>query len=231
MLHRVWRYRLREEKESIRYLLNQDLKGKTVLDIGANKGIYTYWMSRSVGTKGLVVSFEPQPELGDFLHEMSDTFNMENVQIVRKGLSEKEKELLMVRTKVGSGGAHLRTRDEDISAYSAENKFTVEVTTLDGYYQKNDHLAVPAFIKCDVENHEMQVFKGGEALLSKHKPTLLFECHHQEAESGEIFRYLEDLGYKGFFMQKGQQIPVAKFADYPYKRPSNTHRNYIFTAG
>lgn len=227
MLHRVWRYRLREEKESIRYLLNQDLNGKTVLDIGANKGIYTYWMSKSVGNDGHVISFEPQPELGDFLRSMSNAFGLGNVRIVNAGLSEEEDELLMVRSKVGSGGAHLINEGEDLSAYGAENQFRVSVKTLDNFYL-NNKLQPPAFIKCDVENHELQVFKGAENTLLKYKPTLLFECHHQEAEAGHIFSYLEDLGYYGFFIIDGKKISSKEFAYYPYRRASNTHRNYIF---
>jgi FkbM family methyltransferase len=229
MLHRVWRYRLREEKESIHYMLKQNLKGKTVLDIGANRGIYTYWMAKAVGSKGKVISFEPQPELGDFLNDMINSFRFHNVDIVNKGLSEKKGKTLMVRSKVGSGGAHFSAEEEDLSAYTDQNRFSVEVTTLDNYYTDN---SIPplAFVKCDVENHELQVFKGGKQTLSKYKPDLLFECHHHEAASGTIFNYLKNLGYNGFFIYKGKQVSVDDFAAYPYKRATNTHRNYIFVA-
>lgn len=178
-------------------MLHQNLRGKTVFDIGANKGIYTYWMAKAVGSQGKVISFEPQPELGDFLYDMINSFSLNNVEIVNKGLSERKGETLMVRSKVGSGGAHFSTKEEDLSAYTDQNKFSVEITTLDEYLL---HKTLPPldFIKCDVENHELQVFKGGEKTLKKYKPTLLFECHHQEAQAGYIFSYLEDLGYHGF---------------------------------
>lgn len=49
MLHRVWRYRLNAEKDSVAYLLAQDLKGTTALDIGANKGIYIFTTKECAG--------------------------------------------------------------------------------------------------------------------------------------------------------------------------------------
>ena len=62
-LHRAWRYRLRSEKFGVSFLLSRDLTGKTAVDIGANWGIYSYWMHGLVGAEGHVIAFEPQPEL------------------------------------------------------------------------------------------------------------------------------------------------------------------------
>ena len=62
-LHRAWRYRLRAERDELAFVLSRDLRGATVLDIGANRGIYSYWMHRVVGATGQVIAFEPQPEL------------------------------------------------------------------------------------------------------------------------------------------------------------------------
>ena len=41
-------------------MMGLHLKGATVLDIGANKGIYCFWMMRAVGPSGNVIAFEPQ---------------------------------------------------------------------------------------------------------------------------------------------------------------------------
>lgn len=62
-------------------------------------------------------------------------------------------------------------------------------------------------------------------------PTLLFECHHEEAKKGEIFSFLAELGYTGFFMINGKKIHYKKFDQYPYRLPTDNHRNYIFTVG
>jgi ubiquinone/menaquinone biosynthesis C-methylase UbiE len=50
------RYRFRTEKLQIKTMMGLDLNGATVLDIGANKGIYCFWMMRAVGPSGNVIA-------------------------------------------------------------------------------------------------------------------------------------------------------------------------------
>ena len=225
VLHRAWRYRLREEKKSVEYLLDQNLTDCTVIDIGANKGVYTYWMSKKVGKNGRVISFEPQPELGEFLTDLRRSFKLNNVKIVNKGLSDKSGSFTLTRGKVGSGGAQLKA--EGVKPLRATHEVTVDVTTLDDFLQ-NEAVGDIKFIKCDVEGHELAVFRGAEKAIRQHHPTLLFECHHQAAQEGHLFSYLEHLGYVGFFFVKDQPVSTDEFDQYPYQRASNTHRNYIF---
>lgn len=197
------------------------------MDIGANRGIYTYWMSKKAGKNGRVFSFEPQPELGGFLLDLKKSFNLENVMIENKGLSEKEGKFYIFRDFVGSGGARLAQKGEELPENSDLHKVEVAVTTLDTYFQdrKIDNLS---FIKCDVEGHELSVFKGGEKLLKKHMPTILFECTHEEAQKGEIFSFLTNMGYRGFFIINGKKIDYKAFDQHPYRKPTESHRNYIF---
>ncbi|MDX5421379.1 MAG: FkbM family methyltransferase [Hymenobacteraceae bacterium] len=227
MVSRFWRYRRRTEKDSVRFLLDQNLAGSTVLDIGANKGIYTYWMSKKVGSNGQVISFEPQPELGGFLRDLKKSFKLDNVEIVNKGLSETEGRFNIFREFVGSGSAKLEQRGEDLTAEQQLHKVEVELTTLDAFMRdkKIDNIS---FIKCDVEGHELSVFKGGVETLKKHMPTLLFECHHDLAVKGELFSFLTDLGYKGFFIIKGKKFDFKEFDQQPYRKPHEIHRNYMF---
>lgn len=227
MVSRFWRYRRRTEKDSVRFLLDQDLAGSTVLDIGANRGIYTYWMSKKVGEKGRVISFEPQPELGDFLLDLKKSFKLGNVEIQNKGLSDKEGKFDIFRVSAGSGGARLAQKGEALPENSPLHKVEVEVTTLDTFFQDKD-IKELAFIKCDVEGHELSVFKGGEKILRKYMPTILFECGHEEARDGEIFSFLTGMGYKGFFIINGKKFDYKEFDQHPYRKPTESLRNYMF---
>lgn len=228
MLHRVWRYRLNAEKDSVAYLLAQELEGTTVLDIGANKGIYTYWMSRKVGKTGQVIAFEPQPELGEFLLDLKNTFKLTNVQIQNKGLSDQAGHFNLLRGYAGSGGAQVERENEKPSQAGLE-RIQVELVTLDDFFKENapDKLS---FIKCDVEGYELPAFEGGKNILSKHMPTLLFECHDSEAREGSLFSFLADLGYTGFFIQNGKKIHYKNYDQYTYGSRIS-YRNYIFMAG
>ena len=110
MLHRAWRYRLRAERQEIRYLFQQDLLGATVVDIGANRGVYSYWMHRRVGPLGQVVAFEPQPELVAWLKQVQKGFRLQRLQIVPQALSSSPGEGTLVRPENHWGGASLHIR-------------------------------------------------------------------------------------------------------------------------
>jgi len=51
--HRVWRYRLRTERQEIAYLLSRNLRGATVADIGAKPFVQ--------GLNRLYVARKPEP--------------------------------------------------------------------------------------------------------------------------------------------------------------------------
>ena len=221
MLHSAWHYRLNTEKNDIRFLLDLDLKGRTVIDIGANRGIYSYWMEKTVGPAGKVIAFEPQPELEAHLLDFKAAFKFDNFLIIRKGLSSSVGSQTLFRSEPGSGGASLNQSQVSNGCQT----IPVEVTTLDAYY---DEFRDVAFIKCDVEGHEHDVFGGGRRLLERDKPCLLFECHHDEAKKQDLFSYLISLGYDGFFTGKEGMIHFSQFDQYPYRRKNEHHRNYIF---
>jgi FkbM family methyltransferase len=227
MLLRLWKYRLREESESIAFMRRQPLSGRTVIDVGANKGIYSYWMSRQVGPRGRVVAFEPQPELRPHLDDFKRAFRLDNLQIVSQGLSNDPGVAILRRDKAGALGASLEPPAPEEDAARSSETIDVDVTTLDQFCAA-EKLSDVAFIKCDVEGHELAVFQGGRELLQRQQPVLLFECHHHEAQRGALFAYLAELGYEGFFVQNRERVPYQKFAERPYRKPTIKHRNYMF---
>ena len=82
MILRCWRYRFKSEVHSINYVRSLKLKDMTMLDIGANRGIYSIYMSRVAGKKGKVIAFEAQPELKKSLFELRKSFNLDNLEII-----------------------------------------------------------------------------------------------------------------------------------------------------
>ncbi len=234
MLHRCWRYRFKSEVHSIRYVLSGAFAGATVLDIGANRGIYSIYMSRAAGPSGKLIAFEAQPELGHHLADVKQSFGLANMTIVNKGLSSGPGVMQMRRSKVGAGTASFHAGGE------GWQEIDVPVIRLDDYVDEHAIEDV-RFIKCDVEGHELEVFKGGERLLARDLPSILFECHETEAARGELFDYLSGIGYDGYFYHvtpgdhrsllhkgRGFYVPAAEYADYEYARPGVQHRNYVF---
>jgi FkbM family methyltransferase len=235
MRHRLLRYRFKSERPSIEYLMDGDFAGTTIVDIGANFGVYSYYMSKAAGPRGSLVAFEAQPELGQHLDAVKETYHLDNLTVVKQGLSSSPGILKMRRTAAGSGGASFH-----YEAATNLEEIDVAMTTLDEFFSTHEHTRI-SFMKCDVEHHELDVFRGGQQILKKYMPTLLFECHEGEAEDGKLFSYLTSLGYDGFFFyvrpsdhksllrnNRGEYVHYSKFGDYPYPRSSVQHRNYIF---
>lgn len=235
MRHRFWRCRFKSEAPSIRLLLEADLAGGTLIDIGANKGVFCYYMSRAAGASGTVFAFEAQPELGPHLEAVRETFGLDNLHIVMQGLSSAPGTMTMRRSEIGTGTASFHH-----AGASGLEAIEIPVTTLDDYLEEAGDPAI-RFIKCDVEGHELEVFRGAARTLQRDAPLLLFECHHAQAEDGRLFEFLAGLGYDGVFFHvepddhrsflhknRGRYVHYSEFARHPYARPGIRHRNYVF---
>jgi len=235
MYHRFWRYRFRSEVNNIRYVRKTDMRGQTVLDIGANRGIYSYYLSHQVGPDGQVIAFEAQPELGDHLEKLKADFKLNNVTIVPCGLSAEPGVLTLRRSKVGSG--HASFQGETTAGMS---EIQIQTVTVDQHLKAHNVDQV-TFIKCDVEGHEIEVLQGAQETLQKDQPTVLVEVTHENAIDGSLFRMMEELGYRGHFFHVkpedhanilrkhvGTWVSADQFNHYEYSRPGVFHRDYVF---
>lgn len=217
--HRAWRYRLRTERDELAFVRQHELRGATVLDIGANRGIYSYWLHRQVGPAGHVIAFEPQPELCVGLDRLKSALALKRLTIVPSALSSACGQAQLMRPHNHWGGASL-TRE----ATSPAEMLSVATTTLDAFFAHHPQRPIK-FIKCDVEGHELACLRGGERLLAADRPTLLLEA--TDAEYGPLASFLQPLGYAAYFLYRRQKYPVA---DLPHWRARlrPLHLNYVF---
>lgn len=204
MMHRAWRYKNRTERDEVRFMLAQDLRGKLVLDIGANAGIYSYWMSKAVGAQGRVIAFEPQPEMIEALKKLRHSFRFPHLEIAETGLSDKPGEAEMRRQMAHLGGASI-----SMHMPNADDTMTIPLTTLDAYISEHADRPV-AFIKCDVEGHEPEVFAGAMETLRRDMPTLLFECHDHQVQGSHLFENLRSIGYAPYYLHNGAHHPLEE---------------------
>ena len=237
MIHRHLRTRFRGEAPTIRFIRHLDMSGSTMLDIGANHGDIGIYISRAAGPDGRLVSFEAQPELGPHLERVKRQFGLDNMTLINQGLSSAEGTLTMRRPKVGSGGATV-----EMLNVSGDDGDTLEIpmTTLDKILPELGVERV-SFIKCDVEGHELEVFRGGRDMLARDKPVLVFESHDSELADGSLYEFLAGLGYDGYFFfvtpedrkslfhtTRGRFVRFEDREDYPHEKPGIRHRNYFF---
>lgn len=171
-------------------------RGDTVVDVGANRGMFALIAQHAAGDGGRVICFEPNPVPADVLHQAVTSNGITNVTLHRAGLSDTETELTLSIPRINSGEATFGH-----SAYAGEAVYTVQAPVLRG----DDVLAdtQPRLIKIDVEGFEYRVLRGLENTLRRCRPVVLTEVvpgHLQRcAASVETLEALmTGLGYRGF---------------------------------
>ena len=220
-LHRFWRYASRTEHDSIAFIKSLDLHGTTVLDIGANYGIYTYWLSNCIGPNGTVVAFEAQPELKHEIQNVVRMFKLKNIDLRMIALSDKCGQTVLHRAKVGDGGGSIENESSEHIESQSINVTTVTLDSIKDTFQRPVR-----FVKCDVEGHESAVIDGSKQFLLEDKPTILIEIHQQHVPS--ITAQLSELGFEGSFFSGSKRYPIIEFNEQPYRKDGEVHRNYIF---
>jgi FkbM family methyltransferase len=209
---RAWKYRRRNEVSEIAYLRQHLSQGDVAVDVGAHKGAYLYWMRKLVGPQGRVFAFEPQPRLAQLLRRIVAQKGWKNVVIENAGVSSQAGTMTLHVPESSSGtspGASLCPKAHEANSGT---KLSVDVVTLDEYFaqQKVSRLN---FLKCDVEGHELEVFRGATDILKSSHPRLLFECegrHHEDGSVTSVFEFLESLGYAGRFFLESELVPLER---------------------
>ena len=177
-----------EYAESEMNLLGSMLKpGQIAFDVGANIGAHTLFFADRVGAKGRVVALEPQRQVFQTL--------CANVALNALG---------NVMTFHVAAGAAPGATQVPVPDYANDGNFggisvgqgggeTVQVMTV-------DQLGVPALalIKIDVEGMELEVLKGAQATLTKHRPVLYVENDRRE-KSAALVAHILGLGYRAYW--------------------------------
>jgi FkbM family methyltransferase len=171
-------------------------KGGVVLDIGANIGFHTLMFARLVGDKGKVYAFEPDPTNFALLEKNVRANGYQNVELVRKALSDENGRIQLYLSKNNKGMHRIYK-----SRYCGES-IEVDVVRLDDYFER--YGSAISFIKMDVEGAEMAVLKGMSTLLRKNRAPMLIEfapyaLKEFGTESGALLNLIEGYGYKFYY--------------------------------
>jgi FkbM family methyltransferase len=172
--------------------------GQAVVDIGANIGFYTLYLSELVGPSGSVYAFEPISENFEILSRAVRMRKLQNVKPFFAAVNREpgEREMIIPDNGDFTGfyQAHLADRED------AGMRELVHVSSLDQLLSDGVLSAVD-FIKCDAEGSELGILQGGIKLLNEFHPSLLVEI--QGKTSKEVFDLLHGLDYKSYVLQDG----------------------------
>lgn len=173
------------------------------IDIGANIGIYTKYLSKSVGK---VISIEPVPHTFYILKNVITHFKLTNVEPYQIAISNKIGKAVISVPNVEGTINYYRASIGNSENHTSNIKFEVQTETIDSLFSKigNDI----SLIKCDVEGHELACIQGSLKFLESYKPAWLIEISGNpddpKSSANQIFKIMESFGYSVWLFEKGK---------------------------
>jgi FkbM family methyltransferase len=188
-------------------------EGSAVLDIGANIGVMSVHLSRKVGEKGRVYSFEPLHQNIDAFKRIIDHYKLKNVTLFEIALGNTEGSVEMVMPVVGSVKMHGLSHvvHSSITDFNEGIKYNVPLKKLDGLTELQSGPAISG-IKIDIENYEYFALDGGKELIRKFKPVVYAELWENDNRYN-CFRLMDELGYKVYISENGKLVPFDPLKD------------------
>jgi FkbM family methyltransferase len=177
-------------------------KGAVTVDVGAHCGLYTRKLAR---LSSKVHAFEPAHRMADLLRRTSAS----NVSVHEIALSDQtgNAELFVPQgdQELVYGLASL---EPQLGSKQKVVSINVPTVRLDAIVHQD-----VAFVKIDVEGHELNVLNGAVELLEHSQPVFLVEAEdrHRIEATRSIFEFFENRFYRGYFLKEGRAIPIDQF--------------------
>jgi FkbM family methyltransferase len=147
-------YADRTERKLLRRIL---VTGAVVVDVGANVGIYSQFLSRCVGPTGVVHSFEPAPD--NFRRLCSATRKLSNVQLSQAAVGECSGQTKLYISEKLNVDHRTYKADGDARRY-----IPTEMVALDDYFKPGQRVDL---IKMDIQGYEFHALRGGQRVLEE----------------------------------------------------------------
>ena len=193
-------YTDRAERQLLQKILSD---GAVVVDGGANIGIYSEFLSRCVGSNGVVHSFEPSPD--NFVRLRSATRKLSNVFVCPAAVGER------------SGETMLYVSDElnvDHRAYATEGNarraVQVGMVALDDYFKPGERVDL---LKLDVQGYELHALQGARRIVNENREIKLlleFWPYGLKQAGGnwrELIEMLEGFAMNVMFVRADSLVP------------------------
>lgn len=201
-LRRWIRYEMRTGEPELRLVWHLLKDSGGVVDVGANAGIYS---AMALQRRRWVTAFEPVPEEAIRLRRLIGTRGI----VHQVALSDRCGNATLHVPYVGDVTVTTRSSLEaNVDADLSYRDIEVNVATLDSF-----SLSDIAFIKIDVEGHELAVLRGGVETLIRSRPNLLVEVEESRVPGcfQAISDFLASLDYCGFWFDGGEMRPINSF--------------------
>lgn len=187
---------MRRETMSLRSAMEGPI---TVLDVGANRGYYTFQFSDLLDENDTVFAIEPEPNNVAALRRGIETNRVSNVEVEQGaiGAADGTQELLLSdRSSSHTLNSDLPSSKEDTYRSSIEVPVWSIGTFLTSHNLEPNEVNV---VKIDVEGYEPSVIESMEPIFQAGGPKLLFvELHPHRADTDSLHEIVDVIETNGF---------------------------------
>jgi FkbM family methyltransferase len=170
--------------------------GMTVIDVGANVGVYTFSAANRVGENGKVIAVEPFSKCVECLEETRKINNLQWVEICAGAAGESNKTVKLSLHQASELNEIIKDGSDITGNYEE-----VECFTLDSLVEKHQ-LSIVHWLKLDAEGNEIEVLQGSSRILSEFKPHILYEnIAGIHSSNIPVAEFLLSIGYELFYYQ------------------------------
>ncbi|MEM7359292.1 MAG: FkbM family methyltransferase [Pseudomonadota bacterium] len=191
---------------------------RTVLDIGANTGVYSL-VASAQRPDCKVYAFEPMPGIYSRLSKNVKSNAFSNLHSHNLALSDKNGSLEFYyrpAITVPTGGSAAK------SDWPDTEKVDVPCVSLDFFHEK-EGLDKIDLIKIDTEMTEPVVLKGGSKVIERDKPYIICEVLDEQS-SAELCNILHPMGFRFFHIVEARLCEKVSIQH----DPSYQYANYLF---
>lgn len=176
--------------------------GFTCIDIGANLGYYSTFLSRLAGPEGKVLAVEPVPAFQEIWRQNVKASGVANLTMWPYALGGQNTRIQMGTPERDGLLHHGMTKIVSSAPESYAVTYEVEMKIPDELFINLNRLD---FIKCDVEGYEFEVFRHMQETLQKFKPLIQTELNGEENRR-QVNALLTGLGYQTYILSPNQTL-------------------------
>ena len=169
--------RLKKKYPELFFLEKLIQPGFTCVDIGANVGYYSVFLSKYAGKTGHVYSVEPVPMFANVFLKNTKSFALNNITLYQVALGAEQKEITLETPVLDGVFRHGLTKVVDQASNTGGLSYKAQMLVADNLFKD---LARLDFLKCDVEGYEVYLFPQMKDTIQKFKPLIQIEISEEE---------------------------------------------------
>jgi FkbM family methyltransferase len=194
---------LKNKYPELFYLKKIIKPGYYCIDIGANLGYYSFFLSYYTGKNGKVIAVEPVPVFQEIWKENVKKTSLNNLELYPFALGSENKPIQLSMPKINGVIHHGMTRINTSQNMDIAQTFKAEMRIADELFINLKRLD---FIKCDVEGYEYFVLSNMLNTIKRFNPLIQCELGTDLQNRKQVISLLENYGYKTYILKNEQLI-------------------------